>query len=553
MSNRRRSTAWRLLKSGKYREFFSRLRKFIISSSSKKNEVKYSEWRKRWVDLDEEARKQLIKFTDTLSRRPDFTLILDTQDWEESHLLGTIDSVRKQLYPDWVLHVLTQSNSSSSLPKKITQLGDSRIRITDSYHFELGDWIVELPPITQLHEAALISAVSEINSNPKTMLLYADHEHVDPEGNFCDPHMKPDWNPDLFTAMNYLNPFVAIRRDLWNDVNEQLYGQHFFLSDKVANLSSQEVFHIPKVLASVRINGDGTHLEPSCRRVTYELPGPVPTVSILIPTRNQGKMLERCLNSVFEVTDYPDFEVILVDHETDEAKALDVIEKSKKHKNLRVLTFKGSFNFSKMMNLAAEASSGKVLISLNNDTEIVDPEWLTELVSQVSRPEVGVAGALLLFGDNTVQHAGIHPGKGGLMGHGHKHLSGESSGYFSRLKAVHEVAAVTGACMAIEKSTWFELGGLDQNNLAVAYNDVDLCLKARKKGLKVIFTPYAKVVHHESVSRGLDNDPLVNERLRGELETIRNRWGAFIDLDPAYSPNLSFDGGSFTIAEEPRL
>ena len=202
--------------------------------------------------------------------------------------------------------------------------------------------------------------------------------------------------------------------------------------------------------------------------------------------------------------------------------------------------------------MAAGVATGQVLISLNNDTEIVEPEWLTELVSHVSRPEVGVAGALLLFGDNTVQHAGIHPGEGGLMGHGHKHLSGESSGYFSRLKAVHEVAAVTGACMAIEKSTWFELGGLDQENLAVAYNDVDLCFKARKKGLRVIFTPFSKVLHHESVSRGFDNDPAINDRLKKELKTMKDRWGEFIEYDPAYSPNLSFDGGSFKLAENPR-
>ena len=139
------------------------------------------------------------------------------------------------------------------------------------------------------------------------------------------------------------------------------------------------------------------------------------------------------------------------------------------------------------------------------------------------------------------------------MGHGHKHFSGESSGYFSRLKAVHEVAAVTGACLAVEKSTWFDLGGLDEKNLAVAYNDIDLCFKAREKGLRVIFTPYAKVVHHESVSRGADNDPEINPRLQKELETMRSRWSELIEIDPAYSPNLSFDGGSFKLAANPLI
>ena len=138
------------------------------------------------------------------------------------------------------------------------------------------------------------------------------------------------------------------------------------------------------------------------------------------------------------------------------------------------------------------------------------------------------------------------------MGHGHKHLSGETPGYFNRLKAVHEVAAVTGACMAIKKSTWFDLGGLDEENLTVAYNDIDLCFKAREKGLRIIFTPFAKIIHHESISRGEDKDPILNERLRKELETMHSRWNEIIEFDPAYSPNLKFDGGSFKLAERPR-
>ena len=552
MPNRRWSTAWRLLRSGEYQEFFSRFRKFIIHSTSVKNELEYSQWRQKWVDLNEETRQQLKNNMELFSSTPNFTLILDASDWNEFSLFETIDSVIHQLYPNWVIQVVDQSKLNSTLSKKIDELEDNRIKITSFSSIETSDWVTKLPPMTRLHEAALLSMVSSINNDPKIMLLYTDHDHLDTEGNFCDPHMKPAWNYDLFASINYLDPFVVLKKELWLSIKDKPSDQHLFLTQAVDSLSQNEICHIPQVLASVEIKNNGTHLEPPCRRTTYEIPDPAPTVSILIPTRDRGKMLERCLNSIYEITDYPNFEIVLVDHETSEVNALNVIKRFEKFENLKVLNFEGHFNFSKIMNKAAEASEGHILISLNNDTEIVDAGWLTELVAQVSRVDVGVVGALLLFKDRTIQHAGIHPGEGGLMGHGHKHLPEGSGGYFNRLNAVHEVAAVTGACMAVKRSTWFELGGLDEENLAVAYNDVDLCLKARKHGLKVIFTPYAKVVHHESVSRGVDDNPETNERLRKELETMNSRWGEALIEDPAYSPNLSYDGGSFMLSEKPR-
>ena len=280
---------------------------------------------------------------------------------------------------------------------------------------------------------------------------------------------------------------------------------------------------------------------------------PPPRVSVLIPTRDRGRMLERCLSSLLETTDYPDMELVVVDHETTEVRARGVLDGLDGDANTQVIGFSGPFNFAAMINRAAEAASGSVLVLLNNDTEIIDPGWLKELVVQVSRPEVGVAGALLTFGDGTIQHAGVHPGVGGLMGHGHKHLSDGHPGYFGRLLVAHEVAAVTGACLAIQTATWERLGGLDEKNLAVAYNDIDLCLKARQAGLRVVFTPHARLTHHESVSRGVDDDPVRQDRLDSEMAVMRDRWGTDLDVDPAYSPNLSLDGDQFTVAAEPRV
>jgi GT2 family glycosyltransferase len=280
---------------------------------------------------------------------------------------------------------------------------------------------------------------------------------------------------------------------------------------------------------------------------------PPPRVSVLIPTRDQGRLLETCLTSLRAVTTYPDVEVVVVDHGSTEQRARDVIDGLADDPDALVVPFPGPFNFAAMCNRAAEAASGDVLVLLNNDTEVIAPDWLDEFVGQLARPEVGVVGALLLFSDGTIQHAGVHPGVGGLMGHGHKHRAGDDGGYHGRLTVAHEVAAVTGACLGTTRELWDRLGGLDEENLAVAYNDIDLCLKARTAGLRVVLAPHAVLHHHESVSRGYDDDPVRRARLGREVAVMEERWGGALTVDPAHSPNLALDGDGFTTAAVPRV
>jgi len=218
-----------------------------------------------------------------------------------------------------------------------------------------------------------------------------------------------------------------------------------------------------------------------------------------------------------------------------------------------VVSFVGPFNFAAMCNRGVEAASGEVVVLLNNDTEVVADDWLDELVGQLARPEVGVVGALLLFGDGTIQHAGVHRGVGGLMGHGHKHRPGDDPGYHGRLTVAYEVAAVPGACLGTTRTLWERLGGLDEEHLAVAYNDIDLCLRARTAGLRVVLTPHAVLHHHESLSRGYDDDPARRARLAAEVATMEERWGDTLHAAPAYSPNLSLHGDGFSPASEPRV
>ena len=398
----------------------------------------------------------------------------------------------------------------------------------------------------------MFAVAKAVDRNPSAAVVYTDHDHVKPDDRFADPHMKPDWNPDLLAGMDYFGVLTTYRADLWAAHAGRAVSTHDLAIRVTAHLEADQVVHIPQVLADLRASDDKSHLVPATRRVAHPLPDPPPRVSVLIPTRDRGRMLERCLSSLREITDYPDLELIVVNHESTEVRARAVLESLAGEANIQIINFSGPFNFAAMVNRAAEAATGEVLVLLNNDTEVIEQGWMSELVTQVSRPEVGIVGALLTFGNGTIQHAGVHPGVGGLMGHGHKHLPGDHPGYFGRLLVAHEVAAVTGACLAIEMATWKRLGGLDEEQLAVAYNDVDLCLKARAAGLRVIFTPHARMVHHESVSRGVDDDPARNSRLRLEKSVMLDRWQEMLNTDPAYSPNLALDGGGFALAVAPR-
>ncbi len=552
MLSRRWSTAWRLLRSGELKEFLIKSIGFLRNASNEKPSIDYVKWREKWVELDEEKRSFFYEKLDTLISRPLFSVFISTDNTNLDSLFLTIESVKNQIYPDWILYLTSENQLDPDLCEKVSSFGDSRIKLGRFESFDVSDWFVGLDSTTRLHEAAFLSAVIAINENQGISIVYTDHDHIGHSRNFCDPHMKPAWNADLFAAMDYLSPLVFCEKELWKIWIDCKSDRHGFLLEATKGLSSSQIFHISSVLASVLTGYENSYLEPPVKRPIYDVPDPEPLVSILIPTRDQGRMLKKCLESLYEKTRYSNFEIVLVDHETSESKALKVIEEFELQENFEVVSFSGDFNFAAMINGAAEVANGDVFVLLNNDTEIFDAGWLKELVAQVSRPEIGIAGALLLFGDGTIQHAGIHPGIGGLMGHGHKHLSGDSSGYFNRLKAVHEVAAVTGACLAIEKTTWFDLNGLDEENLAVAYNDVDLCLKVRQKNLKVIFTPFSKLFHHESVSRGIDDAPERNARLQSEIQVMQERWGGMLNHDPAYSPNLSSDGGGFSLAEAPK-
>ena len=561
---RRRSlvNAWRLVRSGDLAGLARRLVARITRLGADRP-VRYRTWRAENVLLTDADRARIAGLAAGLSQRPSFTLITEVgPDTDPGLLKATLESVVAQLWPEWVLCLATQFDDGTDLgdamSEVVTVVGDGRIRVTGPEPAVLGDWAAWVPAGDLVHEACLFAAAHAISLADTAAVAYTDNDHVNARGRHSLPHAKPDWNPDLLLGQNYLGGLVAYRQDVAAGAPE---GEtpHGRALRATAGLTGAQVVHVPHVLYSARIGPEGRSAAlrwTSGAHIAWPVPDPAPKVSVLIPTRDQGRLLERCVASLVgegAVTNYPNLELVLVDHESTEPRARTVIDGLASDPAHTVISFSGPFNFAAMVNRAAEAATGEILVLLNNDTEAVGHGWLTEMVGQLSRPEVGVVGALLLFSDGTIQHAGVHPGVGGLMGHGHKHRRGDDPGYFGRLTVAHEVAAVTGACLGITRANWDRLGGLDEEHLAVAYNDIDLCLRARAEGLRVVFTPHAVLHHHESVSRGFDDDPARNERLAGEVAVMRERWGDLLDVDPAYSPNLTLTGRDFTLAEAPRV
>ena len=277
-----------------------------------------------------------------------------------------------------------------------------------------------------------------------------------------------------------------------------------------------------------------------------------PLVSILIPTRDRLELVEQCIESLAKTT-YPAFEIIIIDNDSAEPETLDWFASFDNGRDRRVVQAPGEFNYSGINNVGAEVARGELLLLLNNDTEVIEPDWLSTMVRWVQQPNIGAVGAKLLYPNDTIQHAGVVLGLGGLAGHGHLHEPKDSTGYFNRLVLTHEVGAVTGACLLTWKADWDALGGLDES-LAVAFNDVDYCLRIRhERGRRILWCPDALLYHHESVSRGAEDDPVKVARFNREVDLVLARWEGHLKDDPAYSPNLTWLRTSFTLAREPRV
>jgi GT2 family glycosyltransferase len=295
-------------------------------------------------------------------------------------------------------------------------------------------------------------------------------------------------------------------------------------------------------------------------RAVSATPAP-PLASLIIPTRNGLKFLQRCVDSILEKTTYPNYEVVVVDNGSDDPATLAYLKtlNDRTHPLLagsklsaRSLRYDAPFNFSAINNFAVAQTRGELVGLLNNDLEVISPGWLDEMATQALRPGVGCVGAMLYYPNDTIQHAGVIVGLGGVAGHAFRDFPRGTEGKFNRARLVQNYSAVTAACLLVKRSTYVEVGGLDEKNLTIAFNDIDFCLRVHAAGHRNLWTPFAELYHHESVSRGAEDTPEKHERFRGEVEYMMKRWPEEIRHDPAYNPNLTLELTDFTLSAPPR-
>lgn len=290
-------------------------------------------------------------------------------------------------------------------------------------------------------------------------------------------------------------------------------------------------------------------LDPHRSRVVRRVPEPNPLVSVIVLTKDRADLTAVCADGVLNKTDYPNLELLIVDHDSREPETKALFDSLRADRRVRILPYSGPFNFSAMNNMAVSAAKGTILTLLNNDIEVMRPDWLSEMVSHAVRPEVGAVGAKLYYADGRLQHAGVVIGIGGVAGHSFLFEGREALGYFGQAALTRAVSAVTGACLVVRKSVFLEARGLDAIDFPVAFNDIDFCLKVRSKGYRNVWTPFAELVHHELLSRGYEDTPEKKARFARECANFRDRWAAAIENDPYYNPNLSLQSSNYDIAE----
>nr|WP_244109123.1 glycosyltransferase family 2 protein [Burkholderia anthina] len=445
-----------------------------------------------------------------------------------------------------------------------------------------NSWHLAIRAGVTLSEQALFCLADAVIKTPDAAVAYADHDVVGADGQLHDPVFKPDWSPELLRSTNYIgDAFVWNGRyadrlqEFGADVTDANVMHALLLA--LSELGSPMV-HVPAplwhmtpqdeqddgagtvraVAAHLRRMGVRAEVEstgPGRCRVRYPVAEPAPLVSIVIPTRDQLGHLRRCISSVLEKTRYGPYEILVVDNQSIEPDTLAYLQSLKQVANVRVLPFDEPFNYSRINNMAIAEAKGELVCLLNNDTEVISPDWLGEMVGVLSSAGggVGIVGAKLLYGDGTVQHAGDTVGPGGCANHLHSGIGPDEPGYAGRALVAQDLSAVTAACLLTKKSTYQAVGGLDEIRLKVAFNDVDYCLRVREAGFRVVWTPHALLYHHESVSRGKDDTPAQRRRFKSEVGHMRKRWAHLMHHDPYYNPNLNYLQPDFSLAATPDI
>ncbi|MDG4549639.1 MAG: glycosyltransferase family 2 protein [Candidatus Contendobacter sp.] len=564
----------------------------------------YSQWIKRYDYLLLEEHQYLRKIMENWPSKPVVSIVMTIRDTGERGLCATIESVLAQIYSNWELYIVEDRPTGSRLYEILGEYAKREPRIKlifkngqnpDYMAFNValkkisGDFITFINSGNLFAPHALFWIVLDVLDHPEGMFWYSDEDRVNENGERQDPCFKPDWNPDLFLSdpCNLAGHCSVYRTSLVRQLNGFRQGcedaQEYDLALRIVEqIEPSQVRHIPRILYHHRVtvginevmvislpaalkavndhlgrkkihaqaipSPDGLYI-----RVRYRLPEAPPLATLIIPTRNGFKLLHRCIESILEKTSYPNYEIIIVDNDSNDSKTVEYLQHLSESPKIRVLDYPYPFNYSAINNMAVNHAHGDLIGFLNNDMEVINDDWLIEMISHALRPEIGAVGARLWYKDDTLQHGGVILGIGGVANHAHKGIARGEAGYFGRAILIQNFSAVTGACMVLRKECFMDVGGFNEEQLAVTFNDVDLCLKLIKSGLRIVWTPYAELYHYESASRGYDDTLEKITRSKREINYMREQWNAWLASDPAYNPNLNLETEDFRLAWPPRL
>jgi GT2 family glycosyltransferase len=561
----------------------------------------YEEWiaihRLSPADLERIATEIL-----NMAYRPVFSVIVPVYNTEERWLRRCLDSVLAQIYPHWELCIADDNSTEPHVRNVLNEYlaRDSRIHVVfrqDNGHISMssnsalalagGEFVALLDHDDELSIDALYENALLLNAHPDADMIYSDEDKITEENLRHMPFFKPDWSPDTFLSQMYSGHLGVYRTELIRKIDGFRIGfegsQDYDLVLRATEQTSN-IYHISKILYHWRTaqgstarasdsknyaysaarkaiqealdrRGEGGWVElvpnqPGQYRVHYPVAG-TPLISIIIPTRDNARHLETCLASIFDKTAYENFEVIILDNGSSKAETKILFDQwqSQQRDRVRIVRLDIPFNYSRLNNEGVRQAKGDLVCLLNDDTEVITPGWLEELAGQAKRKNIGAVSAFLLYPNSTIQHAGVLLGVGGPANHSHRHWSAASVGYFGRLLITTNYAAVTGACLMVKRELYLEVGGLDED-LAVAFNDVDFCLRLLKAGYRNVVLSHVRLFHDESRSRGSDTIADNESRYAGEAQILMERWGDLINNDPYYSPHLTRNGEDFSLVTD---
>lgn len=579
------------------------LRALILKSKHKiqglDNDYDYGEW----YELTKPSKEELERQRNThFDYEPRLSIVIPVYKTPERYLQEMLDSIVSQTYSKWEVCIADGSPRGESRERLIKRYADRDTRFkyvilgenkgisgntNAAMDMAQGDFLVLADHDDTLTPDALFECVKAMNEDPLYDVIYSDEDKLDMDGQaLFDPHFKPDFNPDLLTSVNYICHLFVVNRNLVEAIGgfrQEFDGAQDYDFIFRCTEQARKVHHIPKVLYHWRCHMNSTASNPESKMYAFEAGARAikahydrmgiavdsvekgvdygiyhtrfhldeePLVSVIIPNKDHRADLDLCLTSLLDKGTYRNLEVIVVENNSTEPETFDYYEElQEKRKNVRVVTWKREFNFSAINNYGVTFAHGEYLLFLNNDVEVIEPDVIREMLGYARRDDVGIVGARLLYQDDTIQHAGVVIGFGGIAGHTFIGLHQAENSYFHRAMCAQDYSAVTAACMMSKRSLFDQVGGF-REELAVAFNDIDYCLKIRSLGKKVVYNPYALLYHYESKSRGLEDTPEKVERFNREVARFIGYWPEIvINGDPYYNPNLTLRKSNFALRD----